>query len=329
MILYVREITNKLELIKYRKFLKKIKFIKNNFFKKCLKNILKILIRLKYYYFYVTGKVVKKHKKDYIECLIPVEKKENDKIINKWIKNIAIILNSKKIDNIIISERLKKIHKINDIFENYNKIKGKELLKVMTVNVIKYICSKKNEKIENQIVYVLVNSCSRDNLHFIENLAFSVKSVNIITKNLKKFLIYADKLYEKNDVLITVSNNKRKALRNAKIVINIDFTRDEISKYNINRTAIFINVLSESINNIKGFSGIFIEDLMIKDNKNINSIELNKYDLFNITNFYESIICNNYNFKDANDRIKKDNIEIKYLIGKSGRIEESEYTKIA
>ena len=45
---------------------------------------------------------------------------------------------------------------------------------------------------------------------------------------------------------------------------------------------------------------------MIKDNKNINSIELNKYDLFNITNFYESIICNNYNFKDANDRIGQD-----------------------
>ena len=153
--------------------------------------------------------------------------------------------------------------------------------------------------------------------------------MNVITKNLKKFLTFSNRIYEKKDFLISVSNNKRKGLSKARILINIDFSEEIINQYNINRSSIFINLLKDNIYNIKGFSGIFINGLNIKQNKKINSICINKFELFDWTDLYESIICNNYNFKYTSEKIKKDEVEINFLIGKSGKIDVNEYTKIA
>ena len=327
--LYVREMVSKLEILEIKDILKKIKFIKKICLKKWIKNIIRIIIVLKYEFFYYTGQIIINTKKDYIECLIPLKEKENKRIVNNWIKHLNNILNNKKIKSIIFSKKLKKIDMLRLTLGQNNGIEGKNMLKIMIEDVIEYICNKKKERIENQTVYVLVNNYSKENLEFLENLALKVKSLNIVTKNLNKFLYFTNRLYEKKEVITTVSNNKRKALSKAKILINIDFLEDTISKYNINRSCIFINLVKDNICNIKGFSGIFVNGLNIKENRKIRIIELNKSNLFNNTALYESVINNGYNLKEANERIKKDNVEINYLIGKNGKIDENEYSKIA
>ena len=329
MCVYVREISSPLELVNSKIIIEKLKSIKFKTIKKLLKEIIKIIIKLYYEYFYKTGKIKVIENNNSITCLIPVKESNNKKIILKWIKNLNNFLNKKELNYFIISNKLKQIELLNNSLYINKDNQGKTLLKFMIDDVIKYICNIRRERIENQTIFVLVNGYTKENLDFLENLAKSVKSVNIITKNLRKFLIFTNRIYEKKDFIITVSNNKRKGLSKARILINIDFSEEIINQYNINRSSIFINLLKDNIYNIKGFSGIFINGLNIKQNKKNNSICINKFELFNWTDLYESIICNNYNFKYTSEKIKKDNVEINFLIGKSGKIDVNEYTKIA
>lgn len=327
--LYIREATSKLEFFDVKKILKKINFVKCNYIKKGIKKIVKLFINLKYIFLYYFGKNVEKHQKNFTECLIPLKEKNSNRLINIWKKNITGILNKNKYDNIIISKKIKNIEIFKNFLYKNDEVEGKKLLKIMIEDVIKYICKTKNESIESKTIYILANHFSKENLEFIENISFKVKSVNIVTQNLKKYLIFADKIYSKNNIMLSVSNNKRKTLSKANMIVNLDFSEDIIVKYNINRSSIFINLFNEKINNIKGFSGIFINGLSIKENKKFELIGISKYKLYNCTNYYESLICEFSNLKEINKKIKQDNIEINYLIGKSGKIDINEYSKIA
>ena len=325
--LYIREIVSPLEVYEYKNLLKKIIHIKNVYIKKLLKKVLKIIIKLNYELLYYSGKIKNKSYKNYSICLIPVKKKNNSKIINKWIKQINNIKNNKKIYNIIISENLKKVELINNNFERKNKLMRKYLLIIMIDDVIKYICKLQNERIENKTIYILVNEYNKFNLEIIKQITNEVKNVNIITKELKKFLIFTNNIYKKDGILITVSNNSRKSLIKSKIIINLDFSEVDIRKYNINRNSIFINLKNENIN-LKGFSGIFISNLIIKKIINTDICELNKYNLFNFTNLYESFLYGENDLQYARKKIKEDGVKIECLVGKNGVINSKEYISL-
>lgn len=327
--LYVREIISPLEVVEYKKCIKKINSIKNKFIKKWFSKLLKIIINFKYNYFYMTGKIIEKKEENYEICLIPLKKNSSNKIINKWIIGIKHIIINKNVKKIIISEKLKKLDLINKNFICGNNIKGKYLLKFMIEDVINYISDKKNEKIEMQEIYILVNEYSKFNLQLIEQLTHRVKNVNIVTNNLKKFLIFANKMYEKNGIMITVSNNKRKSLKKAILIINIDFSENILEKYNINRTALIINLLNEKIESIKVFSGLIINGMQIQKINNNEIISKKEIDFFDNTVFYESLIYDSYDFYIVNKKIKNDGIKIEFLIGQNGAINMNEYRKIA
>lgn len=321
--LYVREINSPIEIFDYKDKLKKINSKKNKFIKKILKKLLKIIIRLQYESFFINGNIKEKQYNQNIQCLIPVKENNRDKIVNKCINKIDFIIKNKNIDNILISEKLKKIDLINKNFIKKNYIEGKFLLKIMINDVIRYICDIQKENIENQTIYIMVNGYTRFNLDFIEQLTLSVKNVNVITKNLKKFLIFASKLYNKYGIMVVVSNNKRKALERARIIINIDFSEENLKNYNINRRGIFINLKNEKIK-LKCFSGIIINGLKIKNNIDRNVFGIDKYNLFNITDIYESFYYNIYDLQSAKEKLKKDNIEIEKLIGMNGEIDNND-----
>ena len=327
--LYVREIVSPLEVFEYKKCIKKINSIKNRFIKKCFNNLLKMIINFKDNCFYMTGKIIERKEENYEICLIPFKKNSSNKIINKWIKNIKYISTSKSIKKIIISEKLKVVDLINKNFICSNEIEGKYLLKFMIKDVINYVIDKKNEEIERQEIYILVNEYSKFNLQLIEQLAHSVKNVNIVTNNLKKFLVFVNKIYEKSGIMITVSNNKRKSLKKAILIINVDFLEKNLEKYNINRTAIIINLTKEKINSIKGFSGLIINGMQIQKIKKNQIIYEKEFDFFDNTVFYESLIYDSYDFHIANEKIKNDAIKIEFLIGQNGAINMNEYGKIA
>ena len=40
-----------------------------------------------------------------------------------------------------------------------------------------------------------------------------------------------DKLEEKENIIITVTNNKKKSLKKSKLIVNFDFEEEELKKY--------------------------------------------------------------------------------------------------
>ncbi|MBO5004761.1 MAG: hypothetical protein J6D03_05880 [Clostridia bacterium] len=125
--------------------------------------------------------------------------------------------------------------------------------------------------------------------------------------------------------MIAVSNNKKKSLQKAKIIINFDLKQDEISKYQINRNAVIINLSDNIMKMEKSFNGIIINSMQIT---NIN-YKIRNYYLFEYIDLYESYIFEEKRLEKALDKIEKDNIIIKGLLGERGRIQNMEYTKIA
>ena len=133
-------------------------------------------------------------------------------------------------------------------------------------------------------------------------------------------------LYEKEDIMIVISNNKRKSINKAKIIVNLDFDNDEFSKYQLNRDAIIINISNNNLDIEKSFNGIFINSLKMCKLKN-NYIK--NSNLFKLEELYESFIIGEQDFYKAIKKIKEDNVEIQELIGKRGEIQQLEYTKSA
>lgn len=124
--------------------------------------------------------------------------------------------------------------------------------------------------------------------------------------------------------MIAVSNNKKKSLQKAKIIINFDLKQDEISKYQINRNAVIINLSDNIMKMEKSFNGIIINSMQIAD---IN-YKIRNYYLFEYIDLYESYIFEEKRLEKALDKIEKDNIIIKGLLGERGKIQNLEYMTI-
>lgn len=125
--------------------------------------------------------------------------------------------------------------------------------------------------------------------------------------------------------MLVLSNNKKKSLQKAKIIINFDMRQDMFSNYQINRNAMIINLSDSIIKMEKSFNGIIINSIEIDD---IN-YKIRNYYLFEYIDLYESNIIEENKFNKILEKIKEDNIVIKGLLGKRGKIQNMEYTKIA
>ncbi len=132
-------------------------------------------------------------------------------------------------------------------------------------------------------------------------------------------------MYEKKGIMLVLSNNKKKSLQKAKIIINFDMRQDMFSNYQINRNAVIINLSDSIIEMEKSFNGIIINSIEIDD---IN-YKIRNYYLFEYIDLYESNIIEENKFNKILEKIKEDNIVIKGLLGKRGKIQNMEYTKIA
>lgn len=162
-------------------------------------------------------------------------------------------------------------------------------MKLMLVQVMKYIynISKKNTQLDD--LYVFVNQYNIENLKLIDELVNNFKTVNIITSNLSKFKILERK-YENENVLITVSNNKRKSAYRANLIVDIDFTKKDINGYKINNNAFIINLSNEETIIEKNFNGIIINNFNVDVNENELSYIKEFYGNINPKLFIESII---------------------------------------
>lgn len=107
------------------------------------------------------------------------------------------------------------------------------------IEILNNIIKIKNEQAEEQSIYFLTNN--EVDAKLLENFKKQYKMIYIVTENIEKLKKLEDRA-EENLEMLAVLNNKRKSLARAKYIINFDFNRENINQYNINRTAVLLNL---------------------------------------------------------------------------------------
>ena len=207
---------------------------------------------------------------------------------------------------IVLSNKMKKY---KEYFKQYKIVDGKKTL----IKGIDEILEKVLEEnvIEMQDVYFLTNTYSKQSIDLINNLIHRVKTMNIITKEIQKYKTLEEIMQEKG-IAICVANNKKKSLKKVKIIINQDFSKEEMMQYTIFRNALIINLTQEKLTNLKGFEGIIVQDVEPYYEKPELLKEYKLLENFRQLELYESM-------EIANEKIK-----ISKLYGNNGQINEKE-----
>ena len=233
----------------------------------------------------------------------------NEKILNKLLSK----LKGNEVDYAITE---------NSIKLDYPKLNGKYLLKCAIPEVIDYCFKTLDKNTELEEIYIMVENYTKENIRIIETLTEKVKVVNVVTTHLKQFQELEKKL-ERRDIYITVSSNKRKALKNAELIINLD--SKNFNGFNVNKSSIIVNCNSEfSLN--KDFEGICIEKINV-DIKKIMRIfaeneNMDRQELF------EAELLKTSQYDEARYILEKSKMQVTGVVGKRGVIYLKEFEKV-
>ena len=331
MIGYVKLKTENKELYE-NNFLEKLKN-KNTRFSKLMYNICyffyKFIVFIKYIGNIIT---VKQLYYSYI-FIFPFNNKNKNKYkLKKCMKNLQKIMPKYKVNTLALSNELKEKANIEEYAEHLTKIHFLEensLMPYLIQEILRYILQIQKTRTEFEDLYICIKNISTfyiENIYYLSNY---FKTINIITPNIKNFQKIANKL-EENGILITVANNKEKSLKKAKLIVNVDFNKEELSKYIIYRRAIIISIKEKEAYNNIGFDGLQIKKIEINVANEIKE-NFKKYNLlknYSLNVLYNSVISGIKGFEDTKLKMEKDKIEITMLYGNNGEINQNEYIKL-
>lgn len=265
----------------------------------------------------ILNKIQEKKDGNKVFLSLPIKR---EKIKEKKIKKLVKQMQKYKIKTVVLSDNLFNIETLkNELYSiNINILDGKYLFKLLTEEVIKYICKKTKTDIEKMEISILTNDVNNTNDAMIIGLAEKVKMLNIITNHVSEFKTMEDYLLNEKGIVIKISNNYKTALKKTNIIINIDFTEEDINKYSLPSKCVIVNLNSEIKIKTKKFNGINIIDY--------NIIIPPKYKIEGYNNkfVYESKILGK-EYEVAKKQIQEDKIKIKNLIGKNGVINSKEF----
>lgn len=267
-------------------------------------NILKKIKELKY----VLGNIKKIESDDKIEYICYTMRNKEEKTLKKIENIVRKNLNSQ----IILSQRIKEIasnKESTEIYQNINEIiKNSKESKSVYIDfirtIIKLVIERKKEITEEQSLSMLIDAKDYNNTQLINELMTQYKMINIVTSNRKQFESLEEEA-EQNFEPISVLNNKRKSLSDAKYILNVDFSGDKIAEYCINRTAIIFNIANTKIDKLIYFDGNII-----------NNVKLVSNGEFELQDEYD--IQREKWIKAVREKIEKNEYE---LIGNRGNIE--------
>ena len=180
---------------------------------------------------------------DELEIKVP-EFKENKQ--KKYAQKISKILKKHKINNVVLSNDLKKsIDFGNIIIQNNNYIiTGKKLYKVLIPTIIKDVSNLLKFSKEKMNIAFLIDEYSADNVELIKIVADEVKSVTLITNNAYRFEQLVDELLRSKGIVVQLLNKGKVNLRRKQLIINLDFSNIDIEKLNVpNESVIVTNSL--------------------------------------------------------------------------------------
>lgn len=251
-----------------------------------------------------------------IEILI-----NKNNINNKKFKKIDKKIKEHNVEKIALSSNLKEEDFIE--YKKSNKIlNGKFLMKNIIIDIIKYIYYIKNIDYRLEEIYIAINDDNEKDI--IQDLIKEFKCVNIITDKIKKLKRLEKRLETNENLLFSISNNQKKALRKAKIIVNFDYNSDFFEKFNINRDALIINLNNQKIELKNSYQGLIIENIIIDYTK----LDIIDSEIIGKNLLYESYIIGK-TYSEIKNQYVKDCLKIKGLIGNSNYIDlkEIENTK--
>lgn len=265
-----------------------------------------------------------------------------------WEKKLNIILTTKfkeyyiyeisslnrrcveKLRKLIKKDNIKQLACEKEIQQYIDKkvlIDEKDIIKYLILEILEYIFEIQGKKMEQEDIYFLINKDEEIYLENIKTLSEKFKTTNIITEELSKFQKIVENIFEE-ETTIYLSNNKRKSLRRAKYIVNFDYGIREIKKYNINRTAIIINIEQNVKIESMAFEGISINNVNIQIPDELIEHFGRLMEKINKNILYMSLVNQKQELARIKNRIKEDNIHILNLIGDKGIISQEEFKRI-
>lgn len=254
------------------------------------------------------------------KIILPISNKENfnDYKAKNLVRKIKKILYRTGCKTIVLSKYLKRQKNFIKLLKNYEIgiIDGKWLFSILSSKVLDYIAEKEKLRKEEINVSILLDKEDKDYImENIKNIIKTYRSVNIVTPNLGKFKKMEKDIFEQEGTMLTITNNKKKSLLRSKIILNVDFTSEQVNKYNIPDEAIIVNLNGNVEINKKRFNGLNLNDYEISF-ENFEEFDYDKDKLYFQKDIYESSIYKKQPYEYIEKKIKKDKVNIIKLIGK-------------
>ncbi len=251
---------------------------------------------------------------DNFKINVSLEKEKNiKKIVNKLIKN--------EVTNVVLSKELyQNMSLINAINSSNIKIfDGRWLEKYLTIEILNYIINKKDIKKPEIEIAITTNEITDLVIELIRILSKQYKRLTIVTNHISKLRKIEKEIYDTDGILIVVSNNQKKSLAKAQIILNMDFNKEVLNNYQIYEEAIIINLEGNMKIESKRFNGININDYEIETGRE-EIIWRENMKKFRTKDLVESVLYMKDTFNNIRKKIIKNNISIKELYGINGPI---------
>lgn len=217
---------------------------------------------------------------------------------------------------IIISEKIQKQEEYMNLLHTFSFeiVEGKWLFEVLSGKVLEFILQKKKMKKEEIPISILINDLTENMLGMLRNIAKEYKRVNIITNHIEKYKKIEEQILEKDGIMITVGNNKRKGLAKSQLILNVDFPSELMNEYNIYENAIIVNIRGNVKITKKRFNGISINDYDIAFDK-WEEFDYDKSTKYKTCEVYEAEFNKKQPYQEIMKKIEKDKVEITKLMG--------------
>lgn len=252
----------------------------------------------------------------------PIKEDIEEKQAENIAKSIRKKCQKSGINRVVLSKKIQNNKIIyNKIYEcAINSFNGKWLQKYMAYEILEYIIKKKNLTKENTEVTILSNYISNEAVETIKLFAKEYKTINVVTKQINEFEHLENKIYDEYGMSIIVSDNKRKSLLKAELILNFDFTEKQLDQYDIYDEAIIINLQGKAKINKKRFNGLVVNDYEIYSTRADDYFGLDKIRNYYIKDLLEESIYRKDSFANIRRNITYGHYKIKELYGINGKL---------
>lgn len=278
--------------------------------------------------------IEKNDKPTWIEKIISIIKVENNTIKLPYKENInqnkieKLAQKTKKVleknstsQKVVLSKEIQKENLYINYLNTYGlKIQdGRWLFEILITDIIEYIINKKKLETSKLKISMLINDITDFEIENIKLLAKKYKNLNIVTNHIEKIKKIEEELLEKEGIMITVTNNRKKSLVKSDIIYNVDFPEEILNKYVITDEAIIINLRGKMKIKKKRFNGIIINnyEINLRDDKKDEKMISKKYYFRDI---YQAELYQKQGFNNLKEKVKKDNVRVSKLFLSNGEI---------